>query len=71
MARTIGAITVDYSEEDVRVLTALEDLTGVSARTLPLNAVGLEAHSAQLQGTYDKVKTATCLLGARLVSSAW
>ena len=28
LARSIGAITVDYSEEDVSVLTALKDLTG-------------------------------------------
>jgi len=28
LARSIGAITVDYSEEDVSVLTALKDLSG-------------------------------------------
>jgi hypothetical protein len=28
LARFIGAVTVDYAEEDVSVLTALKDLTG-------------------------------------------
>jgi threonine dehydrogenase-like Zn-dependent dehydrogenase len=58
MARSLGAITVDYSEEDVNVLTALKDLTGGIGPDSCIDAVGLEAHSAQLQGTYDKVKVA-------------
>jgi threonine dehydrogenase-like Zn-dependent dehydrogenase len=58
MARSLGAITVDYSEEDVSVLTALKDLTGGLGPDGCIDAVGLEAHSAQLQGTYDKVKVA-------------
>jgi threonine dehydrogenase-like Zn-dependent dehydrogenase len=58
MARSLGAITVDYSEEDVSVLTALKDLTGGVGPDACIDAVGLEAHSAQLQGTYDKVKVA-------------
>jgi threonine dehydrogenase-like Zn-dependent dehydrogenase len=61
MARSIGAITVDYSEEDVSVLTALKDLTGGIGPDSCIDAVGLEAHSAQLQGIYDKVKTAVML----------
>lgn len=61
MARSIGAITVDYSEEDVSVLTALKDLTGGIGPDSCIDAVGLEAHSAQLQGIYDKVKTALML----------
>jgi threonine dehydrogenase-like Zn-dependent dehydrogenase len=61
MARSIGAITVDYSEEDVIVLTALKDLTGGTGPDSCIDAVGLEAHSAQLQGVYDKVKTALML----------
>ena len=61
MARSIGAITVDYSEEDVSVLTALKDLTGGIGPDSCIDAVGLEAHSAQLQEVYDKVKTALML----------
>lgn len=61
MARGIGAITVDYSEEDVSVLTALKDLTGGIGPDACIDAVGLEAHSSDLQGLYDKVKTALML----------
>jgi threonine dehydrogenase-like Zn-dependent dehydrogenase len=57
-ARGIGAITVDYSEEDVSVLTALKDLTGGVGPDACIDAVGLEAHSADLQGLYDQVKVA-------------
>jgi threonine dehydrogenase-like Zn-dependent dehydrogenase len=58
LARGFGAITVDYSEEDVSVLTALKDLTGGIGPDACIDAVGLEAHSADLQGTYDKIKVA-------------
>jgi len=58
MARSIGAITVDYSEEDVDVLTALKDLTGGIGPDSCIDAVGLEAHSTELQGIYDGIKTA-------------
>jgi len=61
MARSIGAITVDYSEEDVSVLAALKDLTGGIGPDSCIDAVGLEAHSSQLQGVYDTVKTALML----------
>jgi len=61
LARSIGAITVDYSEEDVSVLTALKDLTGGIGPDSCIDAVGLEAHSNQLQGIYDVVKTALIL----------
>ena len=57
-ARMLGAITVDYSEEDVSVLTALEDLTGGIGPDAAIDAVGLESHFNDLQGAYDKVKTA-------------
>jgi threonine dehydrogenase-like Zn-dependent dehydrogenase len=57
LARSIGAITVDYSEEDVSVLTALKDLTGGIGPDACIDAVGLEAHSTELQGIYDVVKT--------------
>jgi threonine dehydrogenase-like Zn-dependent dehydrogenase len=61
MARSIGAITVDYSEEDVSVLTALKDLTGSIGPDSCIDAVGLEAHSTDLQGIYDLVKTSLML----------
>ena len=57
MARSLGAITVDYSEEDVDVLTALKDITGGTGPDACIDAVGLEAHSNELQGIYDSVKT--------------
>jgi threonine dehydrogenase-like Zn-dependent dehydrogenase len=58
MARSIGAVTVDYSADDVSVLTALKDLTAGIGPDACIDAVGLEAHSSELQGIYDKVKTA-------------
>jgi threonine dehydrogenase-like Zn-dependent dehydrogenase len=61
LARSLGAITVDYSEEDVNVLTALKDLTGGIGPDACIDAVGLEAHSTELQGVYDKVKTSLLL----------
>jgi threonine dehydrogenase-like Zn-dependent dehydrogenase len=61
LARSIGAITVDYSEENVSVLTALKDLTGGIGPDSCIDAVGLEAHSTQLQGLYDVVETALML----------
>jgi threonine dehydrogenase-like Zn-dependent dehydrogenase len=61
LARSLGAITVDYSHEDVNVVTALKDLTGNAGPDSCIDAVGLEAHSTQLQGVYDSVKTALML----------
>jgi threonine dehydrogenase-like Zn-dependent dehydrogenase len=61
MARSIGAVTVDFGEEDVSVLTALKDLTGGSGPDACIDAVGLESHSRELQGFYDRVKTALML----------
>jgi len=62
MARSLGSVvTVDYSEEDVSVLTALKDLTGGIGPDACIDAVGLEAHFSDLQGFYDKVKTALML----------
>ncbi len=61
MARSLGAITVDYSDDDVSVLTALKDLTGGIGPDACIDAVGMEAHSTDLQGFYDKVKTALML----------
>lgn len=61
MARSIGAVTVDFGEEDVSVLTALKDLTGGTGPDACIDAVGLESHSRELQGFYDRVKTALML----------
>jgi len=61
MARGIGAIAVDYCEDDVKVLTALRDLTGGIGPDACIDAVGLEAHSADLQGLYDAVKVVLML----------
>jgi threonine dehydrogenase-like Zn-dependent dehydrogenase len=61
MARSIGAVTVDFGEEDVSVLTALKDLTGGIGPDGCIDAVGLESHSRELQGFYDRVKTALML----------
>jgi len=61
LARSLGAVTVDYAEEDVSVLTALKDLTGGIGPDSCIDAVGMEAHSTQLQGMYDNVKTALML----------
>jgi threonine dehydrogenase-like Zn-dependent dehydrogenase len=61
IARGLGAITVDYSEEDVKVLTALKDLTAGIGPDGCIDAVGLESHFADLQGLYDAVKTTLML----------
>jgi len=61
LARSIGAITVDYSQDDVSVLTALKDLTGGIGPDACIDAVGLEAHMGDLQGLYDTVKVALML----------
>jgi len=61
MARGMGAISVDFSGEDVSVLTALKDLTGGIGPDACIDAVGLESHSTDLQGIYDRVKTALML----------
>src|SRR6201989_3547050 len=55
LARSIGAITVDYPAEDGTILDALKDLTGGVGPDSCIDAVGLEAHSTELQGVYDKV----------------
>lgn len=61
LARSIGAITVDYSQDDVSVLTALKDLTGGVGPDACIDAVGLEAHMGDLQGLYDTLKTTVML----------
>jgi threonine dehydrogenase-like Zn-dependent dehydrogenase len=61
LARSIGAITVNYDDEDTSVLTALKDLTGDAGPDSCIDAVGLESHSADMQHVYDKIKTALML----------
>jgi threonine dehydrogenase-like Zn-dependent dehydrogenase len=61
LSRSVGAITVDYSEEDVSVLTALKDLTGGIGPDACIDAVGLEAHMGDVTGLYDTVKVALML----------
>jgi threonine dehydrogenase-like Zn-dependent dehydrogenase len=61
LARSIGAITVNYDDEDTSVLTALKDLTGNAGPDSCIDAVGLESHSADMQHVYDKIKTALML----------
>lgn len=53
-----GAITIDYSENDVTVVEALRDLTGGIGPDSCIDAVGMEAHSTTIVGLYDKVKQA-------------
>ena len=61
LARNLGAITVDYSDEDTSVLTALKDLSGGIGPDGCIDAVGLESHFSDLQGIYDAVKTTLLL----------
>jgi threonine dehydrogenase-like Zn-dependent dehydrogenase len=61
MARSIGAVTVNFEEEDVSVLTAVKELTAGTGPDSCIDAVGLESHSRELQGLYDRVKTALML----------
>lgn len=61
MARSLGAVTVDYSEDDVSVPAAVKDLTAGVGPDSCIDAVGMEAHSTELQGVYDVVKTALML----------
>jgi threonine dehydrogenase-like Zn-dependent dehydrogenase len=57
LARSLGAITVDYSADDVSVLVALKDLTGGTGLDVCIDAVGLEAHSADLQAFMTSSRT--------------
>ena len=61
MARASARSPSTTREDDVNVLTALKDLTGGVGPDACIDAVGLEAHSTELQGFYDKVKTAVML----------
>src|SRR5438309_3455832 len=55
LARSLGAITVDYSADDLSVLDAVRDLTGGAGPDGCIDAVGLESHSTALQGVYDNI----------------
>jgi threonine dehydrogenase-like Zn-dependent dehydrogenase len=61
MARSLGAIAIDYTQDDVSVLIALKDLTGGMGPDRAIDAVGLESHFNDMQHVYDKVKTALFL----------
>ncbi len=61
MARSLGAITIDYAQDDVSVLTALKDFTGGTGPDCAIDAVGLESHFNDMQHVYDKVKTSLFL----------
>lgn len=56
-----GAITINYSEDDVIVVEALRDLTGGVGPDVCIDAVGMEAHSSTMVGLYDKIKQAVML----------
>lgn len=56
-----GAVTIDYSQEDVNVVEALRDLSGGIGPDVCIDAVGMEAHSSTLVGAYDSIKQALSL----------
>lgn len=56
-----GAVTINYSEDDVIVVEALRDLTGGVGPDVCIDAVGMEAHSSTMVGLYDKIKQAVML----------
>jgi threonine dehydrogenase-like Zn-dependent dehydrogenase len=51
-----GAITIDYTADDVSVVEALRDLSGGVGPDVCIDAVGMEAHGADAMGVYDKIK---------------
>ena len=56
LARSCGAITIDYSQKDVSIVEALRELSGGVGPDSCIDAVGIEAHSSSAAGVYDKVK---------------
>ena len=64
LAEEAGATTVDYSEDDVKVLQVLKDLTGGMGPDGCIDAVGLEAHGTGI-GLFDKVKQTLMLQSDR------
>jgi threonine dehydrogenase-like Zn-dependent dehydrogenase len=61
LARGLGAVTIDYTENDVSIVEALRDLSGGIGPDSCIDAVGIEAHSNTTAGVYDKVKQALML----------
>jgi threonine dehydrogenase-like Zn-dependent dehydrogenase len=55
-AQEAGAETLNYESTDV--LATLRDMTGGRGPDACIDAVGLEAHSHGIDGTYDRVKQA-------------
>ncbi len=61
LAREAGAVTIDYSQDDVNIVEALRDLSGGVGPDSCIDAVGMEAHSSTAVGVYDKVKQSLML----------
>ena len=61
LAQKCGAVTIDYSKDDVSIVEALRDLSGGRGPDSCIDAVGIEAHSSSSAGVYDKVKQALML----------
>jgi threonine dehydrogenase-like Zn-dependent dehydrogenase len=57
MARDAGALTVDFSDDDVRVTDELKELTGGRGPDHCIDAVGLEAYGEGIDAAYDRAKT--------------
>ena len=56
LARKTGAITIDYSQDNMSIVEALRDLSGGIGPDSCIDCVGIEAHSHSAAGIYDKVK---------------
>ena len=56
LARKHGAETLDYTESDV--VEELKQMTGGRGPDACIEAVGMEAHKAGLEGAYDRAKQA-------------
>jgi len=61
LARQLGAVTIDYSKDDLSIVEALRDLSGGIGPDSCIDAVGIESHSSSAAGIYDKVKQALLL----------
>jgi threonine dehydrogenase-like Zn-dependent dehydrogenase len=71
MARSLDAIVVDYSEEDVSVLTALKDLAGGIGPNACIDAVGLEAYSAVPHLPHPKSSFYSGRIWSKTYHSSW
>ena len=61
LARDLGAITINYADNDPSIVEALRDLSGGIGPDCCIDAVGMEAHSSSVAGIYDKVKQTVML----------